>query len=193
MKRQKTLTAVLDLTKDISLSDIWRFLSTETIPYYQLYALGREIDRLYSNQLNSIVQRFPTELWAHHVFPHVGSSSSSSPSGAHGGSGSGGRNPQDDVSFWLDCRTVSKSWKSAISKFDFSSFALQIELTKCVPSVPLSLPPLYPLFSSPLVSCLLSFFRPHLPAFLVDQRTGSFQMYPTGLTGSESLSPCHPL
>jgi hypothetical protein len=87
-----------------SLEDIYHFLHNTELNHDQLNDLRREIDHLYSFQVNKFMQTISTDLWQF-IFSKLET-----------------RNQyrQTEVSFWLESRTVSKSWYAALSKLDLS-------------------------------------------------------------------------
>lgn len=100
MKRQRTNDCGEDSQAEITYSQILKFFrQTPVLDSEQLFTLGKEIDRLCSQHLNSLTQNFPSELWLQML--------------------QNAENP--GLKSFLAYRTVSKSWHSVIStKFDFS-------------------------------------------------------------------------
>lgn len=108
MKRQRTDND-LDLSKH-SFESVLQFLRQDPkLNFDQLDLLSSELGRLYRNEANLISQNFPSDLWQQ-IFKHM-----LGPNPTHWNK----KTPQN-IKYWLDCRTVSKTWCSSISKFDFS-------------------------------------------------------------------------
>lgn len=88
--------------KDITLQDVYQFFETHQLTCDEWRALIKEVNIRY-NEAESLVTNLPSDHWLA-IFSRI------RPRGL----------PKTDFKFWLACRMVSKSWKSAISTMDFS-------------------------------------------------------------------------
>lgn len=114
MKRQRGQQGEMDIV-NISLRDVYHFLQNVDLSCDELVGLEKEVGRLYATKAHTgVVQNFPVDMWVA-VFEQV---------------------PQHkikteiDFYFWLNARTVCKTWHSSISKMDWSFFVPYIEHRK---------------------------------------------------------------
>lgn len=116
MKRQRTTADEVDVT-NLTFQDVWRFFSLHDNPLTadELVAVGKQIDKLYSKKANLVIQNLPPELLlqifdatSRLIRPHT-----TIPEEIFS------YEDKKNMKFWLGCRTVSKSWKSALSKMRF--------------------------------------------------------------------------